>query len=95
MADPHHPAETVSPTTTTSEPILLTGHRYIVGRKEYVVVQMTNGEKCLGRVIGWADRIGRPTAAAEATYVVVEGGERDGARSTLLIRLRAAPNAAP
>lgn len=67
-----------------SEPILLAGHRYIVGRKEYAVVRMATGEKKLGKIIGWADAIGRPCKPSQAEYVVTEYGPTSDRRTMLV-----------
>jgi hypothetical protein len=45
---------------------------------------MATGEKKLGRIIGWADAIGRPCQPAQAEYVVTEYGPSSD-RRTLLV----------
>ena len=72
-----------------NEPTFLIGHRYIVGVKEYAVLVLPDGEKRLGRMIGWADAIGLPTTAEKARYAVVETGRGTADKKVILAEIPA------
>jgi hypothetical protein len=69
------------------DPVLLPGYRYIVGRNEFAVLQVANGERRLARIIGWADHLGRPSNPAAAFYLVVVCGRDRASQQTLLLEI--------
>lgn len=72
-----------------NEATVLVGHRYIVGVKEYAVLVLPDGEKRLGRMMGWADAIGLPTTAESARYAVVETGSGTADKQVILAEIPA------